>query len=185
MREEGGKREEEVGSGKRGTALWHRGRPQPREYDRPWDEATGGVRPYGVKMNPTRQPFRNPRIESFRDLVAWRKAFQLGLNVYRVAAILPAEERFGLASQLRRGAISVASNIAEGYGRAGRSDYLRFLKIARGTLYELHTQLMFALHLSYIDTQSFERAKSEVDECERILAGLIRSLERPSKRSLD
>ena len=119
----------------------------------------------------------NPIIKSFRDLVAWQKAVSLGLTVYRIAVLLPAEERFSLASQLRRGAIAVASNIAEGYGRGSRADYIRFLKIARGALYELDTQLTFAVELRYIDNAMFEKTKSELDDCERVLAGLIRSLE--------
>ena len=86
----------------------------------------------------------NPPIESFRDLVAWQKAFALGVSVHRLAGGLPESERFELAAQLRRGSVSVASNIAEGYGRGSRNDYVRFPKIARGAMYELDTQLMFA-----------------------------------------
>jgi four helix bundle protein len=120
----------------------------------------------------------NPPIESFRDLAAWRKAFALGVTVHRLAGGLPECERFGLAHQLRRGAVSVASNIAEGYGRGSRSDYVRFLKIARGALYEVDTQLMFALEFEYIEQATYDDVKAQLDECERILAGLIRSLER-------
>ena len=126
----------------------------------------------------TVETYVNPTIRSFRDLVAWQKAFSLGLKVYSVAKRLPAEERFALAGQLRRGAISVASNIAEGYGRGSRPDYLRFLKIARGALYELDTQLMFAVQLRYLQQSDYDGLKTQLDECERILAGLIRSLNR-------
>jgi four helix bundle protein len=119
----------------------------------------------------------NPPIESFRDLVAWQKAFALGVKVHRMASELPDTERFGLAGQLRRGAVATASNIAEGYGRGSRSDYIRFLKIARGALYELDTQLMFAVELAYIERPAYEETKSQLDESERDLAGLISSLE--------
>ena len=120
----------------------------------------------------------NPPIQSFRDLIAWQKAFALGVNLHRLAGGLPESERFGLADQLRRGSVSVASNIAEGYGRGGRSDYVRFLKIARGALYELDTQLMFAVEFAYIQRDAYDEVKAQLDECERILAGLIRSLEK-------
>lgn len=116
-------------------------------------------------------------IRSYRDLFAWQKAFQLGLTVYRVVLTLPESERFGLVSQMRRGAVSVASNIAEGYGRGGRQDYVRFLKLARGCLYELDTQLLFALELKYLEKEPYEAVKGQLDEAERVLAGLIRSVE--------
>jgi len=71
----------------------------------------------------------------------------------------------------------VASNIAEGYGRGGRSDYVRFLKIARGALYEIDTQVSFAVDLSFVTKDDYKACKAVIDECERVLAGLIRSLD--------
>lgn len=121
--------------------------------------------------------FENPEIKSFRDIVAWQKGYAIGLEVYKVTAQFPVEERFALTSQLRRGAVSVASNIAEGYGRGGRADYVRFLKISRGALYELDTQIRFATDLGYLPSTTSESLKSRIDECARILGGLIRSLE--------
>jgi four helix bundle protein len=79
---------------------------------------------------------------------------------------------------LRRGGVSVASNIAEGYGRGSTSDYTRFLKVARGALYEIDTQLLFAVELKYITNEQYETTKADLDECERVLAGLIRSLDK-------
>ena len=119
----------------------------------------------------------NPPIKRFRDLVAWKKAYSLGLATYKLTWNFPDHERFALASQLRRGAVSVASNIAEGYGRGGRSDYLRFLKIARGALYELDTQLSFAQDLGYTTPEEYSGVKGQLDEAERVLAGLIRAIE--------
>ena len=116
------------------------------------------------------------KISTYKDLIAWLKAFQLGLNIYQIAGNLPDHERYGLISQLRRGAISIASNIAEGYGRGSKTDYLRFLKIARGALYELDTQLLFADQLTYINKDAYKGVKEQLDESERVLAGLIRSL---------
>jgi four helix bundle protein len=115
-------------------------------------------------------------IRTYRDLIAWQKAFALGLSVYRVTAGFPEHERFGLTVQLRRGAVSVASNIAEGYGRESTIDYVRFLRIARGALYEVDTQLLFGVKLNYMTPEGYAGVKDELDECERVLAGLIRSL---------
>lgn len=117
-------------------------------------------------------------IRTFRDLIAWQKAFTLGLGVYGLTEAFPDRERFGLTVQLRRSAISVPSNIAEGFGRGSTLDYIRFLKIARGSLYELDTQLLFAVELAYFVRDDYDHIKDRLDEVERILAGLIRSLDR-------
>ncbi|MBL8887577.1 MAG: four helix bundle protein [Phycisphaerales bacterium] len=116
-------------------------------------------------------------INSHRDLVAWQKAMDLGLLIYRLTASLPDHERFGLISQLRRASVSVASNIAEGYGRGSTQDYLRFLRVARGGLFEIDTQCLFALRLSYITQAAHEEANKRIHECGKILQGLIRSIE--------
>ena len=117
-------------------------------------------------------------IKSFKDIVAWQKAFELGALAHRLTRAFPAHEVYGLTSQMRRGAIAIASNIAEGYGRGGRADYVRFLKIARGAIYEIDTQLMFSLEFGYLTEREYAPAKSLLDEAERVLAALIRSLER-------
>ncbi|HZW09422.1 MAG TPA: four helix bundle protein [Phycisphaerales bacterium] len=115
-------------------------------------------------------------IRSYRDLVAWQKAFKLGLTLYRLAAGLPEAEKFGLISQMRRGAVDVASSIARGYGCGNAHDYLWFLKAARGELYKFDTQLLFASELKYITDETCWAVKAELEEAERVLAGLIRSL---------
>ena len=115
-------------------------------------------------------------IQSYRDLIAWQKAFKLGLMIYRLTKQFPDEERFGLISQLRRASVSVPSNIAEGYGRQSRNEYVRFLKIGRGSLYEIDTQLLFAVELQYVSHEMYDQTKSLLDECSRVLGGLIRSL---------
>ncbi len=117
-------------------------------------------------------------INSHRDLIAWQKAFGLGLAVYEVTRMFPDSERFGLISQLRRCAVSVASNIAEGYGRQSTSDYVRFLRMARGSAYEADTQLLFAVELGFLGRSRYEEVKGQLEECGKVLAGLIRSLER-------
>ena len=117
-------------------------------------------------------------VSTFRDLVAWQRAFSLGLTVYKLTRNFPKSELYGLVSQLRRCGVSVASNIAEGFGRGSRADYLRFLKVARGSIYEIDTQLLFAAELGYVDEEGYGEAKLLLNETERILAGLIRSLDR-------
>jgi len=119
-------------------------------------------------------------IRRFQDLDAWNKAFQLGLTIYDVTRHFPDEERFGLTSQLRRGAVSVASNIAEGFGRGSRQDYERFVRIARGALYELETQLLFARELKYMTGSTHENVQLLLEESGRLIGGLLRSLQRSS-----
>lgn len=115
-------------------------------------------------------------IRSYRDLIAWQRAFDLGKAVYIVAGKLPEYERFGLTSTLRRSSINVASHIAQGYGRGNTQDYVWFLKQARGEIYVLDTQLLFALDFGHIETETYSPIKSLLDETERVLAGLIRSI---------
>jgi len=105
----------------------------------------------------------------------------LGLEVYALTKRLPESERFGLVSQLRRAAVSVASNIAEGYGRGTTADYIRFLRGARGSLYEIDTQALFCVRLEYVPADTYTPILDRINECGRILAALIRSLE--DKRS--
>lgn len=133
-----------------------------------------GSRDQGIEQRPR---FANGAIRSYRDLVAWQKAYALGLEVYRSTSSFPNDERFGLTQQMRRCALGIASNIAEGYGRSGRTDYCRFLKIARGSLYELDTQMSFAGDLGYLPTAMLQPLKTQLDECERVLAGLIRAID--------
>ena len=120
----------------------------------------------------------NEPIKSYRDLIAWQKCYALGKTVYRTAATLPEAERYGLIASLRRLSITVSSHIANGYGRGNTADYLWFLKQSRGELYQLDTQLLFCRDFHYVDDESYGAIKAELDEAERVLAGLIRSLER-------
>jgi four helix bundle protein len=115
-------------------------------------------------------------ITSYRDLAAWQKAMELLVMTYRLCKKFPSEEQFVLSAQLRRAVVSIPSNIAEGYGRSSRIDYVRFLKIASGSLYEVETQLEAAKRLKFINDSDFNDAYSLALEIERILSGLIRSL---------
>ena len=113
-------------------------------------------------------------VHTFRDLRVWERSMELAERVYLLAGCLPDSERFGLASQLKRASVSVPSNIAEGHGRQSRADYLRHLRIARGSLAELRTQLELCarLHLAEPDSQTLDL----VDETGRMLQALIRAL---------
>ena len=115
-------------------------------------------------------------VKTFRDLVAWRKGMELTRAVYRATDAMPREERFGLTMQMRRAAVSIPSNIAEGFGRESRADLLKFLRIARGSLNELSTQIELASSLEKMPGTSvpFEL----VEETDRVLQALIRSLEK-------
>lgn len=115
-------------------------------------------------------------IKSYRDLIAWQKAFALGKRVYGLAGSLPEHERFGLIAAMRRLSVSVASQIAQGYGKGNTHDYVWHLKAARGDLYQLDTQLLFALDFKHLKAEEYESLKAQLDEAERVLAGLIRSL---------
>ena len=95
----------------------------------------------------------------YSQLIVWQKAIDLVEEVYKVTRNFPAEEKFGLISQMRRAAVSVPSNIAEGYGRTHRGDYLRHLSIARGSLMELETQLTIALRLRFVKEDQIGKVK--------------------------
>ena len=116
------------------------------------------------------------KIRSFRDLLVWQKAMVVVTSVYGISRSFPSEEVFCLTSQMRRSAISVPSNIAEGFGRNSTSDYVRFLRIACGSLYELQTQLEIAVNLKYVSKENLEKAIDQMSEVERMLNSLIGKL---------
>lgn len=115
-------------------------------------------------------------VRTFRDLVAWQKSMDLARAAYGVTARMPTEERFGLTNQMRRAAVSVPSNIAEGFGRQSRQDYIKFLRTARGSLMELDTQHELATSMKLIAQD--RRMVDLLAEVDRVLQGLIRGLER-------
>ncbi len=116
-------------------------------------------------------------ITSYRDLVAWQLAVAHASEIYGLTDSFPDAERFGLVNQLRRASVSVPSNIAEGYGRGSRQEYFRFLRIARGSVFEIDTQLLIARNLNYLNYEVHEVIEAKTHECGRVLAGLIRSIE--------
>jgi len=115
-------------------------------------------------------------LKSYRDLLVWQKAIELALLVYRMTEGFPKREIYGLASQLRRASVSVPSNIAEGYGRAGRREYLQFLSVAQGSLKELETQTILAQRLAYVTSSQAERFLADSEVVGKMFGSLIRSL---------
>jgi len=112
----------------------------------------------------------------YRDLRVWQVAMDLVVESYRVAELLPARERFGLVAQIRRAATSIPANIAEGYGRLRRGEYLNHLSIARGSLKELETLLAIAVRLEYLPASELANLAELCDCVSRILTRLGRSL---------
>jgi len=115
-------------------------------------------------------------IKTFKDLIAWQRSMSLAKLIYEVTRTMPDGERFGLTMQMRRSAVSVPSNIAEGYARQSRTDYVRFLKVARGSLAELETQLILCEQMAFL--KSLKPVNDLLAETDRVLQGLIRSLEK-------
>ena len=93
-------------------------------------------------------------VKSFHDLVAWQKAMELVTEIYKVSQKFPKEEMFGLTSQIRRAAVSIPSNIAEGRGKSSTGEFQQFLYHARGSLAEVETQLLIAINLGYLKSQN-------------------------------
>ena len=118
------------------------------------------------------------RRTSHKDLVLWQKSMDLAAEVYRLARCFPSFELFGLGAQLRRAAVSVPSNVAEGAARRTTRDFISFLHIARGSLAELETQLLLARRLRYVDDASAQSLAARVDEVGRLLNAVIRGLRR-------
>ena len=116
--------------------------------------------------------------KSYRDLVAWQKAMDLVTAIYEATASFPKEELYGLTSQLRRAAVSIPSNIAEGQGRHGVAEFRHFLRQASGSLMELETQVMIVARLCYVSQDSADRILGRCAEAGRLLNGLVNSLDR-------
>lgn len=119
--------------------------------------------------------------QSYRDLQAWRKSISLVKEIYSTTKSFPADERFGLISQLRRAAVSVPSNIAEGQARYSQREFMKFLSHARGSLAEVETQLTINAELGYLSVQQQQQLESSCSELNRILNGLYASIELRSK----
>jgi four helix bundle protein len=119
----------------------------------------------------------NQSIQSYRDLRAWQEAMNLAEMCYRLTKAFPKEEMYGMTSQIRRAGASVPANIAEGYGRESRGDYIRFLQIAQGSLKETETHLILSTRVELTTKESTEPLLTQCETVGKILRGLIRSLQ--------
>ena len=116
------------------------------------------------------------KILSYKDLLVWQKSMELVAQVYHMTRELPAAEQWGLVSQMRRAAVSVPSNIAEGYGRQATGEYRHHLSISRGSLLELETQVLLCEKLGYLAARSTQPVELEIQELGKMLRSLINKL---------
>jgi four helix bundle protein len=118
----------------------------------------------------------NPKAQGYRDLVVWEKGIALAREIYCLTKNLPADEKFGLVSQMRRAAVSVPSNIAEGQARHTTGEFIQFISHAEGSVAELDTQLTLCQDLQLLDSQETANAANLLDDLRRMLNGLRRKL---------
>ena len=116
------------------------------------------------------------KLRNFKELNVWQKAYQLTLEIYKLTAEFPKHEQYGLSSQMRRAAVSVVSNIAEGYTRKGRAEYLQFLSVGYASLAELETQLLLSRDLGYLEKGRLEGPLGLKDEVGAMLYSLQQKL---------
>jgi len=115
-------------------------------------------------------------VHSFRDLTVWQRSMQMAVAVYRLTQGSPREEIYGLTSQMRRAAVSIPSNIAEGHGRLGPNEYRQFLGVARGSNFELQTQLEIARALGKGDSQLLDEVDSLSHEVGKMIFGVLQAM---------
>ena len=114
-------------------------------------------------------------MKSYRDLIVWQKSVDMVTHVYRLLKLFPEDEKYGLTSQIKRSAVSVSSNIAEGYGRNYTKEF-RFLNISRGSLYEMQTQLQIAINLEFLKSNDLIDVNDLSLQIEKMLNSLIKKL---------
>ena len=121
-------------------------------------------------------------IDSYRDLIVWHKAMSVVTLIYKITDKFSEQEKYCLTQQIRKSSISIPSNIAEGYGRRSTNDYIRFLQIAVGSLFELSTQIEIAYNLGYFTKENFEKVNNDCNEIDKMLYSLIKKI-KTSERS--
>ncbi|OGG29512.1 hypothetical protein A2971_02390 [Candidatus Gottesmanbacteria bacterium RIFCSPLOWO2_01_FULL_46_21] len=114
------------------------------------------------------------KIKNFTDLDAWKEAHKLVLTVYNITKLFPSEEMFGLVSQMRRSAVSITSNIAEGFSRQSYKEKLQFYSIALGSTTELQNQILIARDVSFIEKDIFQEISEQIIKVHKIINGLIK-----------
>jgi len=121
-------------------------------------------------------------VQSYNDLIVYQKSYKLTLQIYQTTKNYPNEEIYGLISQMRRSSVSIPCNIAEGYRRGHRKEYIQFLHMAHGSCGELETLISLSHDLTMIDANTFEKLYSMQEEVSKLLNGLISSLVKPKKK---
>jgi four helix bundle protein len=116
------------------------------------------------------------KISSYKDLLVWQKAIKLVKETYLLTRQLPEDEKFGLISQMKRCSVSIPSNIAEGWGRNSTKSYIQFLRIARGSLLELETQLIICKELTYVSVETYDKINDLIVEESKMLNALIKAI---------
>jgi four helix bundle protein len=116
-------------------------------------------------------------LRSYQELIGWKKGIELVTDVYRLTQKFPKQEIYGLTSQIRRAAVSIPSNIAEGQGRMSRGEFKQFLGHARGSVFELESQVLIARNLAYLNLEEGEFLLERIVELGRVLNGLLKSLD--------
>jgi len=124
------------------------------------------------------EPKNRQGIRTYRDLVAWQKSMDLAEAVYQATRPFPDEERFGLTAQMRRCAVSIPSNIAEGFGRSRKTEFKRFLEIAKGGLFEFQTQAEVVRRLRFLKGDALSALRSLAQEVDALVTALLRSQRR-------
>ena len=127
----------------------------------------------GVSGSVTESFGSRKMINSYEDLIVWQKAMDLVVEIYRIVRFLPSEERYALSDQMRRAAVSIPSNIAEGNARGSKKDYVNFLSIAKGSDAELKTQCSICVRLNFVKEENIRNAMSLCDEVGRMLNTMI------------
>ena len=116
------------------------------------------------------------KVSSYRDLIVWQKAMDMTESLYRIVKKLPKEETYALSDQMRRAAISIPSNIAEGFGRNSKKEYLQFLYIANGSICELETQLMLCVRINYLKESEIQSILTLLSEIGKIIMTITKKL---------
>lgn len=145
--------------------------------DNQWETANAEMLAHGFAEDSGRR-----RINDHRDLTVWQTAMDLAVKVYKASAGFPRSELYGLTSQLRRAAVSISANIAEGYGRDSTGAYTQFLRIAQGSARETQSLIELAMRLEFIPPQSGEPLEQQAISISKMLRSLIRSIEHRVRR---
>ncbi len=124
------------------------------------------------------------KIEKIEDIIVWQKAKSLTINIYKASNHGSFAKDFGLRDQIRRAAVSIPSNIAEGFGRGGNREFLQFLSIAKGSLYELKTQLVIAFEIGYINEIEYNKLKNDAEEIGKLITGFMNYLNKSELKGI-